>query len=143
MREGLTFSELAMEDWQSGKVDDRLVEALEILGRRNDLFIKTIKSGHPLGEFSPSGVENTHFFHRAADIFRVGGLGIAGNETSAAMLALGLALRDLPPAVRPERIYGPAAWHGALGFGADQGFISDEFHDRIHVDHIHIGYGRR
>lgn len=61
---------------------------------------------------------------------------------SPALLGAGRILRELPIAIRPERIYGPSAWHLALGYSAQDGFVSDAFHDAIHTDHVHLGYER-
>lgn len=140
MSNGLDLSVDARADVESGNLDNRLYRTLHELGSHMRLTISVIKTGHPMGPSSPSGVPNNHFFYRAADIIEIDGVPVFRHETSRELLALGHTLRSLPDTFRPDRIYGPSTWHHALGFGPDHGFVSDPFHDEIHADHIHIGY---
>lgn len=123
-------------------MDSRLVEVFLALAVEHEIAISIIKTGHPLDATAPSGRENDHYFYRAADITAVDGQPVADDACSPALLDVGRILYDLPPDIRPHRIYGPAGWHRALGYSAERGFISDPFHDAIHADHLHLGYAR-
>jgi hypothetical protein len=129
-------------DLESGQVDARLVEALLALATDHEITISIIKTGHTLGATAPSGRENDHYFYRAADIIAVDGQPVADDACAPGLLGVGRILHALPPDIRPHRIYGPAGWHLALGYSAEDGFISDPFHDAIHDDHVHLGYAR-
>ncbi len=139
---GLVFSQSAHLDWVSGDMDSRLVECLQCLADDFTLGISTIKTGHPMGAFSPGGKENDHFFYRAADVDTVNAIPLLDNPRLDEWIRLGRSIAALPPAIRPDRIYGPTEWHAALGIAPEFGFISDPFHDAIHIDHLHFGYAR-
>jgi len=137
------FSASAQQDVESGLVDARLLAALDELSHHVSLDITVIKTGHPMGSLSPAGVANSHFFYRAADIVAVNGLPVVGNENSDALVRFGVALRNLPDDIRPDRIYGPQTWHEAIGFFPHFGFSSDPYHNAVHTDHIHVSYAPR
>ncbi len=139
---GLVFSRAAHADWSSGEIDGRLVDCLQRLAEVFTLEISTIKTGHPMGAISPAGKENDHFFYRAADIVTVNSIPLLDNPRSDEWLRFGRQLAALPRQIRPDRIYGPTEWHAALGIAPECGFISDPFHDKIHIDHLHLGYAR-
>lgn len=130
-------------DLRSGLVDARLLAALDALSGDVSLEIAVIKTGHPMGPTSPTGVTNNHFFYRAADIVAVNAIPVLGNEDLAELVRFGVALRNLADDIRPDRIYGPRAWHETLGFSPRFGFSSDPYHNAVHTDHIHIGYAPR
>lgn len=103
-------------DIESGLVDTRLIAALDTLAANVSLEIAVIKTGHPMGPTSPTGVMNNHFFCRAADIVAVNAIPVLGNEVSDELVRLGVALRNLPDDIWPDRIYGPRQWHDVIGY---------------------------
>jgi len=136
----LELSRGARSDLESGEVDRRLVAALHAFVRRHGIEVRTIRTGHPMGPVSPGGVVNDHYYYRAADIYRVDGKPVAGNETAPALLDVGGILRELPPRARPDLIMGPALWQEALACPQSAGFVNDGFHNEIHADHLPLGF---
>jgi len=137
------FSACAKRDVASGLVDPRLIAALDALLGHVSLDITVIKTNHPMGPMSPAGIENTHFFYRAADIVAVNGILVLENEDADELVRFGVELRNLPDDIRPDRIYGPRKWHDAIGYAPNFGFGSDPYHNTVHTDHIHVGYAPR
>jgi hypothetical protein len=135
----LDASEAAYADLASGLVDPRLVEVLAGLLARHRLRIEMIKTGHPLGPRSRAGVENTHYFYRAADIYAVDGQRVSHRPVPDAVIEAGHWLMALPARTRVDTVMGPAPWHAALGPGDRAGFRNDDFANRIHNDHLHLG----
>lgn len=137
------LSRNAEQDVDSGLVDARLLAALDDLSGHLSLEIAVIRTGHPMAPKSPAGIENNHFFYRAADIVAVNGILVLENEDADELVRFGVALRNLPDDIRPDRIYGPRKWHDAIGYAPNFGFGSDPYHNAVHTDHIHINYGPR
>lgn len=135
----LDASEAAYADLASGLVDPRLVEVLAGMLARHRLRIEMIKTGHPLGPHSRAGVENSHYFYRAADIYAVDGQRVSQRPVPAAVIDAGHWLMALPPRKRLSTVMGPASWHAALGPGDRTGFRDDDFANRVHHDHLHLG----
>jgi hypothetical protein len=135
-----TPSEPARRDLESGAVDPRLVKSLLALVQEHEIAVSVIKTGHPLGPTAPSGRINDHYYCRAADIRVVDGMSIMGNGADPRVVHVGRLLAALPVEIRPDRIMGPSDWHRCLDYTRDDGFISDPFHDRIHADHLHLGF---
>lgn len=134
-------SKNARADLDSGAVDLRLVKVLIVLVQHHAIEVSIIKTGHPMGPTTPSSRPNDHYFYRVADIPAVDGKPVLGNGSDTSILHIGRILRRMTPQERPDQIMGPAEWHAALGLGESSGFISDAFHNAIHADHLHIGFG--
>ncbi len=138
----LDASGAAYADLASGLVDSRLVEVLAGLLASHRLRIEMIKTGHPLGPRSRAGVENSHYFYRAADIYAVNGQRVSDRPVPAAVIEAGRWLMALPAGARVTTVMGPAPWHAALGAGDRSGFRDDGFANRVHHDHIHLAMAR-
>jgi hypothetical protein len=136
----LKLSQAARADLEGGKVDARLIHVLWVLAGKHSLEVGIIKTGHPLGPRSRAGKENSHYYYRALDILAVDDKPVSSNPADPDIVDVGRILRELAPGERPDRIYGPAEWYAALNYPAAEGFISDAFHNRIHADHLHIGF---
>ncbi|WP_201388541.1 hypothetical protein [Ktedonobacter sp. SOSP1-52] len=133
-------SHQARADLESGHTDTRLISVLLTLASAHGLEVSTIKTGHPLGPKTPGGFVNSHYYYRAVDIIAIDGKAIADHETDPSVVDIGHILRRLSPQDRPDHIFGPEAWHGALGYPPTAGFRSDPFHNQIHADHLHLSF---
>lgn len=136
----LELSAGARTDLASGLVHPPLVSLLAHLAEGRRIRISMIKTGHPLGARTPGGKENDHFFYRAADLTHVGGIAVLAEPTAAGLVAIGRLLMSTEAPLRPARVMGPEAWQRALGPGDRTGFRSDEFANRVHADHLHLGF---
>lgn len=136
----LEASDTALADLASGRVDDRLIGVLMNLSQHHRVHVTMIKTGHPMGPYSPAGRENDHFFYRAADVAAIDGTPIETDPVADGAVAVGNMLIQLHGVGRPARVMGPAAWHAALGDGDRTGFRNDDFANAIHHDHLHIGF---
>lgn len=140
MQTGLDFSENAQSDMDSGSLDPRLAQLLALLGQRHHLHVTMIRTGHLMGPISPGGRENDHWYFRAADIDVVDGIAVVIDPAAIGTLKLGHLLMGLSGPVRPTRVMGPGQWHDALGAGDRTGFRDEPFANRIHHDHLHLGF---
>lgn len=75
----------------SGQVDARLLSTLDSLSACFSVKIHAIKTGHPMGPQSPAGVDNSHYYHRAADIVAVNSITVLTNEDAGELGWLGMA----------------------------------------------------
>lgn len=138
----LDASEWAYRDLACGLVDRRLVKVLADLVGHHRVRVVMIKTGHPMGPRSPAGVENSHYFYRAVDIDAVDDQLVARRPVPAPVVDVGRLLMMRRPEDRIDTVMGPAAWHQALGSGDRTGFRDDDFANRIHHDHLHLGVAR-
>lgn len=136
----IELSDGARTDLASGLVHPPLVALLAYLADAHRIRINLIKTGHPLGPRTPGGKVNDHFFHKAADITHVDGFAVLDHPTSDGLVAVGQLLMAARPPLRPARVMGPWAWQRALGPGDRIGFRDDDFANRIHADHLHVGF---
>lgn len=134
------LSDAARTDVASGLVHAPLVWLLLHLAEEHRIRISLIKTAHPLGPRTPGGKENDHFFYRAVDITHVDGPAVLNQPTAAGLVAIGRLLIAAELPMRPARVMGPEPWQRALGPGDRTGFRSDEFANRIHADHLHLGF---
>lgn len=140
MRTGLEFSENAQSDVDSGSLDTRLAQLLVLLGQRHHVHVTMIRTGHPMGPVSPGGRENDHWYFRAADIDIIDGIPLATDPVAMGTLNVGHLLMGLSGPIRLTRVMGPGLWHEALGAGDRTGFRNEPFANRIHHDHLDLGY---
>jgi hypothetical protein len=138
--EKLELSDKARIDLLTGKVDARLVYVLWILLQKHRISVSMIKTGHPLGPTTPGGYPNSHYYYRAIDITAVDDVPILHHGASLFIVDIGRMLRKLLCQQRPDCIFGPAEWQDALGYPATTGFKNDDFHNRIHTDHLHLSF---
>lgn len=137
----LALSADARADCEAGVVDPRLVAVLLALAREHRIAVSLIRTGHPMGPITPGGKVNAHYYGRVADTTAVDGTPVAGNGAASGIVGAGRILRGMRPEDWPDEIMGPRAWHEALGYPRSAGFLSDPFHDAIHHDHLHVGFG--
>jgi hypothetical protein len=142
----------AIGDLKAGIVDERLVAALQAITKEHRMCVDAFKEGHYFlpgvkdGPFIPasygdaSGLPNTHYYGRAADIRRVDGKPVRGNGTDPDVLDVGEILAGIPPQRRPDQIIGPSSWVETLGHSRREGWILDADQLKLHEDHLHIGY---
>lgn len=135
----LIASPAARSDLESGRVNPALVSLLTSAVERFAFEVRTIKTGHPMGPVSPSGRLNSHYFYCAADIDVVDGHGVGARPIPDSVVRFGRWLMALDTAQRPSVVMGPGVWHCALGEGDRRGFRDDEFANRVHDDHLHLG----
>jgi hypothetical protein len=133
-------SELARVDLASGLGDVRLVELLALLASERHVGVRLIKTGHPMGPRSPAGRENDHYFYRAADIDSVNGVPVVAAPASEGLVAIAGLLMGLSMPLRPVGVMGPVGWHRALPDGDRSGFRDDAIANKVHNDHLHLGY---
>jgi collagen type III alpha len=131
-------------DLRSGIVDERLVAALQAITEEHAIYVSAIRTDHPFGPTIPegyigaSGVPNSHYYGRAADIAEVDGRPVEGNGTSEAVLDVGRILAGIPPGERPDEIVGPPEWQAELGYPREAGFITDPGLNAAHSNHVHV-----
>lgn len=142
----------AAGDLKAGTVDGRLLETLLTISEEHSICVRTFKEGHsflpgvedgptiPEGYGEAGGLPNTHYFGRAADIYRVDGVPVEGNGTQPAILDVGRMLANIPPEQRPDQIIGPPGWTEHLGYGWASGWVLARDQLDLHEDHLHIGY---
>jgi hypothetical protein len=142
----------AAGDLERGVVDGRLVAVLATLTEKHRICVQAFKKGHyflpgvpdgpriPEGYGKAGGLQNTHYFGRAADVWWVDGKPVEGNATDPKVLKVGKLLADIPPGERPDQIIGPPRWSRTLGYGREEGWVLAPDQLRLHEDHIHIGY---
>ena len=142
----------AADDLKAGIVDERVISTLLTISEEHSICVQTFKEGHsflpgvedgptiPEGYGEAGGLPNTHYFGRAADIYRVDGMPVEGNGTKPAILDVGQILANIPPEQRPDQIIGPPDWTRRLGYGWAEGWILARDQLDLHEDHLHIGY---
>jgi predicted small secreted protein len=142
----------AARDLVAGIVDRRLVAALKTITSEHSVCVETFKEGHyfepgvpdgpriPEGYGKAGGLPNTHYFGRAADVYRVDGKPVEGNATDSDVLDVGRVLAQIPARRRPDQIIGPSGWVASLGYGRERGWILARDQLELHEDHIHLGY---
>jgi hypothetical protein len=128
------------------------VAVLATLTEKHRICVRAFKKGHyflpgvpdgpriPEGYGKAGGLQNTHYFGRAADVWWVDGKPVEGNATDPKVLKVGKLLADIPPGERPDQIIGPPRWSRTLGYGREEGWVLAPDQLRLHEDHIHIGY---
>lgn len=129
----ITLTRNARRDLEQGLVEQRVVAVLAEIGRRHDIAISVLKTGHSrcVGGFEYSGCNvSNHIFGRGADIYKVNGRLVTSNNEAARELTLWLSSVEV--AYRPTEIGSPFSdlTAGPL------------FNDESHNDHIHIGFDR-
>jgi len=135
----------SVEDLRTGIVDERLVAALQAITEEHAIYVSAIKTDHPFGPTIPesyigaSGVPNSHYYGRAADIAQVDGRPVEGNGSSEAVLDVGRILAGIPPGERPDEIVGPPEWQAELGYPREAGFVTDPGLNAAHSNHVHVG----
>ena len=146
------FSIFALTDLKAGIVDEYLISALQAVCREHSIYVNVFKTGHtfgagleegptiPVGYGNAGGYPNTHYFGRAADIWKVDGKPVEGNGSDPDVVSVGRILAGLPSKNKPDVVIGPAAWNRALGYGPEQGWVLDQDQVSLHDDHLHIGY---
>ena len=144
----------AIGDLKGGVVDERLVATLQAVTEEHRICVDSFKEGHyflpgvPDGPLIPDsygsagGLQNSHYYGRAADIRRVNGNPVRGNGTNPDVLDVGEIISRVPPQERPDQIIGPESWAEALGRSSEEGWILDEDQLERHEDHLHIGFIR-
>ena len=142
----------AAGDLKARIVDERLLATLLTVTEEHSICVRAFKAGHrflpgvedgptiPEGYGEAGGLPNTHYFGRAADIYRVDGEPVEGNGTQPAILDVGRTLAGIPPGRRPDQIIGPSGWTQRLGYGWDSGWVLARDQLDLHEDHLHIGY---
>jgi hypothetical protein len=142
----------AAGDLESGIVDPRMTSTLLTVSREHSICVQTFKEGHrflpgvedgptiPEGYGEAGGLPNTHYFGRAADIYRIDGEPVQGNGTEPAILDVGRMLVEIPPRSRPDQIIGPPNWTERLGYGRARGWVLAQDQLDLHEDHLHLGY---
>jgi hypothetical protein len=135
----LVLSPDALTDLNSGLLKPRLAAILEVLLAEHRISVRLFRTGHPMGEVSPDGRTNDHYFYAAADIDMVDDLPVLNNGGSPALIAVGHLLAGLPADLAPRVVMGPAEWHRALGPEPRPHFRDDRVANVIHADHLHIG----
>ncbi|MGB3683827.1 MAG: hypothetical protein WA990_15230, partial [Rubrobacteraceae bacterium] len=146
------FSDVARQDLERGIVDDYLISALQAVCREHSIYVNVFKTGHTFGPGMPEGptipagygeaggYPNTHYFGRAADVWEVDGKPVEGNGDDPDVVSVGRMLAGLPEKNSPDVVIGPGAWNRALGYGAEQGWVTATDQVALHEDHLHIGY---
>ena len=144
----------AIGDLKGSVVDERLVTTLQAVTEEHRICVDSFKEGHyflpgvPDGPLIPDsygsagGLQNSHYYGRAADIRRVNGKPVRGNGTNPDVLDVGEIISRVPPQERPDQIIGPESWAEALGRSSEEGWILDEDQLERHEDHLHIGFIR-
>ena len=142
----------AAGDLKAGKVNAHLVSTLLTISKEHSICVQAFKEGHtflpgekdgptiPDGYGEAGGLPNTHYFGRAADIYRIDGKPVQDNGTSPAVLDVGRMLADIPPGRRPDQIIGPPDWTKRLGYDSRRGWILAQDQLELHEDHLHLGY---
>ena len=145
-------SQGARGDLRDGIVDERLVDALQVVAEEHRVCIDAFKKGHyflpgvedgpliPEGYGEAGGLPNTHYYGRAADIRRVDGEPVRGNGAGPGVLDVGGTIAGIPAQQRPDQIIGPRSWVENLGRSRSEGWILDEDQLSLHEDHLHLGY---
>jgi hypothetical protein len=87
---------------------------------------------------STGGLPNTHYYGRAADIWRVDGRPVQGNGDARDILEAGRTIAYIPPQQRPNQIIGPKSWVEALDRSRGEGWILDDDQLALHDDHLHL-----
>jgi hypothetical protein len=115
----------ARADFQTGRVDPRLVSMLTSLTKEHKIGLSVVITGHD--QFTSGGSVSNHFVGRGLDIASVDGEIVRANSFKSRELAE--ALVDLPESIRPTEVGTPWAIN-APGFFTDGG----------HQDHLHIAF---
>ncbi len=121
----VTFDADGIADLRAGRIDARIVSALDELSREHDLVVSSMRSDNP--QLTAGGSVSNHFYGRAVDIAMVDGRPVNASNRAARELAIGLSRLD--PSIRPDEIGSPWALSGAAYFT-----------DADHQDHIHLGF---
>lgn len=127
----ITLTRNARRDLEQGLVDQRVVALLAEIGRRHDIAVSVLRSGHSRcvggSEYAGCSVSN-HFFGRGADIYKIDGNLVTQNNDAARELTLWLN--------SVEQDYRP----GEIGSPFSDLTAGPLFSDEDHTDHIHIGF---
>jgi hypothetical protein len=123
----IALTELARQDIETGVIDQRVLQVLEILSRRYQISVSVLKSGHSPYVSGTSSFSN-HYFGRAVDIYAVNGLNVSPLNLHSRQLSL--LLDQLPGQLRPSEVGSP--FYDIVYPGA--------FSDGDHRDHVHIGF---
>jgi hypothetical protein len=123
----ITLTELARQDIETGVIDQRVLQVLEILSQRFQISVSVLKSGHSPYVSGTTSLSN-HYFGRAADIYAVNGANVSSLNFHARQVAL--LLNQLPDQLHPSEVGSP--FYDVVYPGA--------FADSDHRDHVHIGF---
>ena len=85
----LDLTAVARDDLVDGEVSQHLVEILRRLIADNQIVVRLIKTGHPMGPVSPAGRRNDHYFYCALDINAVDDIEIDADPTTPAFVHVG------------------------------------------------------
>ena len=132
---GLNLSAAARSDLAAGRVDERAVAVLGLVGGRFSVDVSVIRTGHSRcvgggsGDTDRGCTVSAHWSGRAVDISAVNGEAVTSANRSAA--ALVEFLLTLPPPLRPDELGVPWAALAA---------IPGVFSDAGHQDHLHVAW---
>jgi hypothetical protein len=135
----------AEQDLRNGIVDARLISLLQAITEKHAIRVSVFKTGHPYGEYLEEiglpDVPNSHWTGKTVDIPEVDGKPVMGNGTDPDVLDVGRMIFALPLGSRPDEVIGPPDWTAELGYGREDGLITDPGLSQAHQDHLHVGWG--
>ncbi len=122
----VVLSPQARADLEAGRVDPRVVAALDAVSRRHSVAVSVFSTGH--SKLTARGTISNHFYGRAADVWMIDGTVVSPMNRNARAVVLEVAA--LEGAMRPTEI----------GHPFDDIKVRGGWSDAAHDDHIHIGF---